>query len=92
MSSNKFVDLNDLPYIESYPNLLHQEAQESSRKLKSSRNHMIAPINSNLNGLQSSHELRESLLLITFYTMFDVGFVILLTRNHCCLLPNGIPS
>jgi len=61
-------------------------------RLKNSKNHMITLASSNLNGLQSSHGLRESLLLMAFYTMFFVGLVALLTRNHCCLLPNGIPS
>jgi hypothetical protein len=74
MSTDKLVNLNAFPYIESNPNLLHQVLH-----FKSSRNHMIALANSNLNKLQSSHGLKESLLLMAFYTMFDVRFVALLT-------------
>ncbi len=60
--------------------------------LKNSKNRMITPANSNLNGLQSSHGLRESLFLMAFYIMFSIRLVALLTRSHCCLLPNGMPS
>ncbi len=85
MSLNKFVDLNDFPNTKLDLHLLYQ--CPPPQKFKKSYDRICK---FQLEWATKLPWVEGSLPLMTFYTMSNIGFVVISTNTHCCLVTNGI--